>query len=338
MNILLTGGAGFIGSHTAVEMINAGYDVIIADNLSNSNIKVLERIEKITGKRPKFYQIDVAVKDDLRKIFDENEIDGVVHFAGYKCVPESIKIPLSYYRNNIDTTLTLMEVMEEKECNALVFSSSATVYGNNNKVPFNESMPTGEATNAYGSTKLMIETIIKDAANANAKLSAVLLRYFNPIGAHPTGLIGESPDGIPNNLMPFITQTAIGKREKLFVYGTDYETPDGTGVRDYIHVVDLAIGHVAAIEYAVKHTGVEAINLGTGKGTSVLEVVKAFEKASGIKLPVEYAERRPGDIAYSFATVEKAEKLLNWKAKYTIDDMCKDAWNWQKNNPKGYED
>lgn len=338
MSILLTGGAGFIGSHTAVEMINAGYDVIIADNLSNSSEKVLDRIETITGKRPKFYKIDVAVKEDVQKLFKENKIEGVIHFAGYKCVPESTKLPLKYYRNNIDSTLTILEVMEENNCNAFVFSSSATVYGEKNKVPFNENMETGGTTNAYGSTKFMIEMILQDVAKANDKFSAVLLRYFNPIGAHPSGLIGEAPDGIPNNLMPYITQTAVGIREALNVFGTDYNTPDGTGVRDYIHVVDLAKGHVAAIKYATEHTGAEAINLGTGNGSSVLEVVHAFEKASGVKIPIVYKERRPGDVEYSYASVEKASKLLNWKAEYNLEDMCKHAWNWQEHNPKGYED
>lgn len=338
MSILLTGGAGFIGSHTAVEMINAGYDVIIADDLSNSSEKVLDRIEQITGKRPKFYKMDVAVKEDVRKLFKENEIDGVIHFAGYKCVPESTKVPLKYYRNNIDTTLTVLEVMEENNCNAFVFSSSATVYGDKNPVPFKEDMQTGGTTNAYGSTKLMIENILIDVANANSNFSAVLLRYFNPVGAHPSGLIGEAPNGIPNNLMPYITQTAIGIRECLNVFGTDYNTPDGTGVRDFIHVVDLAKGHVAAVKYAMENTGAEAFNLGTGNGSSVLEVVHAFEKASGVKIPVEYKDRRPGDVEYSYANVEKAEKLLNWKAEYNIEDMCRDSWNWQSKNPKGYEE
>ena len=253
MSILLTGGAGFIGSHTAVELIENGLDVIIVDNLSNSSIKVLERIEKITGTKPKFYQIDVAVKEDLRKVFKENNIEGVRHFAGYKSVSESTKLPLKYYRNNLDTTLSLLELMEEFNCNSLVFSSSATVYGNKNNAPFNETMPTGNSTNAYGTTKLMIENIIEDVAKANPNFSAVMLRYFNPIGAHPSGLIGESPDGIPNNLMPYITQTAIGIRENLTIYGTDYNTVDGTGVRDFIHVVDLAKGHVHAIKYAKEH-------------------------------------------------------------------------------------
>lgn len=338
MSILLTGGAGFIGSHTAVEMINAGYDIIIADNLSNSSEKVIDRIEQITGTRPKFYKVDVSNKEDVRKIFEENKIEGVIHFAGYKCVPESTKIPLKYYRNNLDATLTVLEVMEEKNCNAFVFSSSATVYGEENPVPFNEKMKTGTATNAYGSTKLMIENILIDEAAANSAFSAVLLRYFNPVGAHPSGLIGEAPNGIPNNLMPYITQTAVGVRECLNVFGTDYNTPDGTGIRDYIHVVDLARGHVAAIKYAIEHTGAEAINLGTGKGSSVLEVVRAFEKASGVKIPVVYKDRRPGDVECMYADTEKAKELLGWEAEYNIEDMCRDSWNWQSKNPKGYED
>lgn len=336
MSILLTGGTGFIGSHTAVELINAGYDVVLADNLSNSSKEVIERIQKITGKRPKFYEIDVAVKEDVYKIFDENHIDGVIHFAGFKCVPESTKIPLKYYRNNLDTTLTILEVMEERNCNAFVFSSSATVYGDKNPVPLNEDMPTGNSTNPYGTTKLMIENIIKDFSLASPKFSAVMLRYFNPIGAHPSGLIGEAPDGIPNNLMPYVTQTAIGIRNHLNVFGTDYNTHDGTGVRDYIHVVDLAKGHVAAIRYALEHVGIEAINLGTGKGSSVLDLVHAFEKATGVHIPIEYSKRRPGDIDSSYASVEKANKLLGWYAEYSLEDMCKHSWNWQKNNPNGY--
>ena len=338
MSVLLTGGAGFIGSHTAVEMIGAGYDVIIADDLSNASEKVLSRIETITGVYPKFYHIDVAVKEDLRRVFTENSIDAVIHFAGYKCVPESTKLPLKYYRNNLDTALTTLEVMEEFGCNAFVFSSSATVYGEKNPVPFTEEMPTGTATNAYGTTKLMIEQILMDAAAANQKLSAVMLRYFNPIGAHPSGLIGEAPNGIPNNLMPYVTQVAVGKREFLSVYGNDYPTPDGTGVRDYIHVVDLAKGHVKAVAYALGHTGAEAINLGTGKGSSVLDVVNAFEKASGVKVPYVITERRPGDIAFSYAKADKAKALLGWEAAYTLEDMCAHSWNWQKNNPKGYDD
>ncbi|MBO5349595.1 MAG: UDP-glucose 4-epimerase GalE [Clostridia bacterium] len=338
MSILLTGGAGFIGSHTAVELINAGYDVVIADNLSNSNKKVIDRIEKITGKRPKFYEIDVAIKEELYKVFDENNIEGAIHFAGFKCVPESTKIPLKYYRNNLDTTLSLLEVMKEYNCNAIVFSSSATVYGDKNPVPFKEDMPVGGATNAYGSTKLMIENILTDVVKASDGFSAVMLRYFNPIGAHPSGLIGEAPDGIPNNLMPYVTQTAIGVRDHLIIYGEDYNTHDGTGVRDYIHVVDLARGHVAAIKYATEHLGIEAINLGTGNGNSVWDVVHAFEKANNVKIPTAIGNRRPGDIDECYASVDKAAKLLNWHAELTLEDMCKDSWNWQRNNPKGYED
>ena len=338
MAILLTGGAGFIGSHTAVELINAGYDVVIADKLSNSSRKVIDRIGEISKVRPKFYEIDVAVKEDVNRIFDENNIEGVIHFAGYKCVPESTKIPLKYYRNNLDTTLTVLEVMEEHNCNALVFSSSATVYGDKNPAPLNEEMPTGSSTNAYGTTKLMIENIITDVSRASTNFSAVLLRYFNPIGAHQSGLIGEAPDGIPNNLMPYVTQTAIGVREHLTVFGTDYKTHDGTGVRDYIHVVDLAKGHVAAVKYALEHTGVEAINLGTGRGSSVLDIVHAFENANGIKINIEFGERRPGDVDESYASVEKAKRLLNWQAGLNLEDMCRDAWNWQKKNPSGYKE
>lgn len=337
MNVLLTGGTGFIGSHTAVELLQAGMDVILVDNLSNSSKIVIDRIEKITGKRPKFYEMDISVKEDLRKVFQENKIDGVIHFAGYKCVPESTKLPLKYYRNNLDTTLTLLEVMQEFNCQAFVFSSSATVYGDKNPMPLKENMPTGTATNAYGTTKLMIETILTDYAHANADFSAVLLRYFNPIGAHPSGLMGEAPDGIPNNLMPYITQTAIGIRDHLNVFGTDYPTPDGTGVRDFIHVVDLAKGHVAAIQYAVQRKGVDAINLGTGKGSSVLEIVHAFEKVNHIKVPVVLCDRRPGDVAICYACVDKAKEVLHWQAQYNLEDMCRDSWNWQKNNPHGYE-
>ena len=337
MSILLTGGAGFIGSHTAVELINAKYDVVIADDLSNSNAKVIDRIETITGKRPKFYKIDVAQKDDLCKVFEENNITGVIHFAGFKSVPESTKLPLKYYRNNLDTTITLLEVMEKYNCNSIVFSSSATVYGDKNQVPFKEEMPIGGVTNTYVRTKLMIENILTDVAKASPNFSAVMLRYFNPIGAHPSGLIGEAPDGIPNNLMPYVTQTAVGVREFLTIYGTDYKTHDGTGVRDYIHVVDLAKGHVAAIKYASSNTGAQAFNLGTGKGSSVFDVVHTFEKVNNVQIPVVTSNRRPGDIDECYASVDKAYKLLNWHAELNLEDMCKDSWNWQKNNPKGYE-
>ena len=338
MSVLLTGGAGFIGSHTAIEMIKAGYEVVIADDLSNSSPKVIDRIETISGVRPRFYAIDVADKEKLLPVFEENKIDAVIHFAGFKCVPESTKIPLKYYRNNLDTALTVLEVMEEKGCNAFVFSSSATVYGEKNVAPFTEDMPTGTATNPYGTTKLMIEQIVTDACIANKSLSAVLLRYFNPIGAHPSGLIGEAPNGIPNNLMPYVTQVAVGKREKLSVYGNDYPTPDGTGVRDYIHVVDLAIGHVKAVDYALKHTGSIPINLGTGTGSSVLDVIHSFEAASGVKVPYVITDRRPGDIATCYADASRAKELLGWEAQYNLTDMCAHSWNWQKNNPKGYDD
>lgn len=338
MSVLLTGGAGFIGSHTAVELIRAGYDVVIADDLSNASAKVLDRMETISGTKPKFYRIDAADNAAMERVFSENQIDGVIHFAGFKCVPESTKLPLKYYRNNLDTAMTTLEVMEKYDCRAFVFSSSATVYGEHNPSPYVETMPTGTATNPYGTTKLMIEQIAMDACQANDKLSVVLLRYFNPIGAHPSGLIGEAPNGIPNNLMPYITQVAVGQREHLSVYGNDYPTPDGTGVRDYIHVVDLAVGHVKAMDYALKHTGSEAINLGTGKGSSVLEVVHAFEQASGVKIPLVITDRRPGDIASFYADASKAKKLLDWEARYSLEDMCAHSWNWQKNNPKGYDD
>ena len=338
MSILLTGGAGFIGSHTAVAMLQAGHEIVIADDLSNSSPKVLDRIETITGIRPRFYQIDVADAAALETVFRENDIQGVIHFAGFKCVPESTKLPLKYYRNNLDTALTTLEVMERFGCKAIVFSSSATVYGESNPAPFREDMPTGGTTNPYGTTKLMIEKILIDACAADNRLSAVLLRYFNPIGAHPSGLIGEAPNGIPNNLMPYITQVAVGQRDHLSVYGSDYPTPDGTGVRDYIHVVDLAEGHVKAIDYALNHTGAEPINLGTGRGSSVLEVVHAFEAASGVQIPLVITDRRPGDIAVCYADPAKAKALLDWEAGYDLSDMCAHSWNWQKNNPKGYDD
>ncbi len=338
MSVLLTGGAGFIGSHTAVEMILAGYDVIIADDLSNASPKVLERIQTITGIAPKFYQIDVADTAALEPVFRDNQIDGVIHFAGFKCVPESTRLPLKYYRNNLGTALTTLETMAKYGCNAFVFSSSATVYGETNQAPFTEEMPTGTATNPYGTTKLMIEQIAMDACRANDQLSAVLLRYFNPIGAHPSGLMGEAPNGIPNNLMPYITQVAVGQRDHLSVYGSDYPTPDGTGVRDYIHVVDLAKGHVKAIDYGRGHPGSDPINLGTGRGSSVLDVVRAFEEASGVKIPLVVTDRRPGDIAVCYADASKAKQLLGWEAQYTLADMCAHSWIWQKNNPRGYDD
>ena len=336
MNILLTGGAGYIGSHTAVELIGRGDEVIIVDDLSNSKIECLNRVEKITGVKPKFYQYDVADKALLTKVFDENKIDSVVHFAGFKAVGESVAKPLMYYKNNLNTTLTLLEVMHEHNVNSIIFSSSATVYGVPERVPITEDMPTG-CTNPYGWTKYMIEQILTDTAKANPELSVVLLRYFNPIGAHESGLIGEAPNGIPNNLMPYISQVAIGKRDHLSVYGNDYPTHDGTGVRDYIHVVDLARGHVAAMDFAAKHKGTEIINLGTGVGYSVLDIVKSFERVNGITIPYVITARRPGDIAECYANPDKAFRLLGWKAEKNIDDMCRDTWNWQKKNPNGYD-
>lgn len=330
MSILLTGGTGFIGSHTAVEMINKGYDVVIVDNLYNSEASVVDRIESITGVRPKFYEADVADKAALSKIFDENDIDAVIHFAGYKAVGESVKIPVAYYRNNLDTTLTLLEVMKEYGCKKIIFSSSATVYGTSDKVPFSEEAKELGCTNPYGWTKYMIEQILKDASFADKEMTVVLLRYFNPIGSHESGMIGEKPNGIPNNLMPYITQVAAGIRDHLSVFGNDYPTHDGTGVRDYIHVVDLAKGHVAAYDYSKTTTGCEVVNLGTGNGYSVLDLVKAFEEANAIKIPYEIAPRRSGDIATCYAGTEKAAKLLNWKAEKSIVDMCKDSWRWQQ--------
>ena len=338
MKILLTGGAGYIGSHTCVELLSSGYDVVIADNFANSSQKVLSRIEKITGKTVDVYNIDVADKSALRALFEECNIDAVVHFAGYKAVGVSVEKPLMYYRNNLDTTLTLLEVMAEFSVKKIVFSSSATVYGVPKVVPLKEGMPTS-CTNPYGFTKLFIEQILTDACVADKDLSVVLLRYFNPIGAHESGFIGESPNGIPNNLMPYITQVAVGKREKLGVFGDDYDTPDGTGVRDYIHVVDLACGHLKALEYINDgHKGAEIFNLGTGTGYSVLDIVKTFSKVNDIEIPYVIMDRRPGDVAVVTADPQKANEKLKWTAKRGLDMMCRDSWNWQKNNPNGYGD
>ena len=337
MKILLTGGAGFIGSHTAVELLAKGHEVVIADNFSNASPAVISRIEKISGKSVKLYNIDICDAKLCEEMFAAEKFDSVIHFAGYKAVGESCQKPLMYYRNNLDSTLTLVETMQKFGVNNIVFSSSATVYGIPETVPLVEGMPTG-CTNPYGWTKYMIEQILTDASAANPELSVVLLRYFNPIGAHESGLIGEAPNGIPNNLMPYIAQVAVGKREKLSVFGNDYPTHDGTGVRDYIHVVDLAQGHVAAIDYAAKNKGTEIVNLGTGIGYSVLDLVKSFEKVNNIKIPYVIAERRPGDVSEIYADPKKARELLGWQAKKTVDDMCRDTWNWQKNNPNGYDD
>jgi UDP-glucose 4-epimerase len=329
--ILLTGGTGYIGAHTAVELLGAGREIVLADDLSNSGADMVTRIARIAGRRPKFYEADVADRAAAERIFAENDIDAVIHFAGFKAVGESGAKPVAYYRNNLDTTLTLLETMRAHGCRRFVFSSSATVYGTESAPPFTEEMPVGGCTNPYGWTKFMIEQILRDAAAADPDFSAVLLRYFNPIGAHGSGLIGERPNGVPNNLMPYLTQVAVGQRERLNVFGDDYPTPDGTGVRDYIHVVDLAKGHLAALDYAMRHTGAEAVNLGTGVGYSVLDVVRAFEKATGVRIPYVIAPRRPGDIAVSYADPSKAAALLRWKAKKSLEDMCRDAWRWQKN-------
>ena len=336
MNILLTGGAGYIGSHTCIELISAGHTVVIADNLCNSSKKAVSRVEEITGTKITFYEIDVCDYDMLSKVFEENKIDYVIHFAGLKAVGESCEIPLRYYRNNLDSTLTLLEVMKKYGCHNFVFSSSATVYGIPETVPLVETMPTS-CTNPYGWTKLMNEQILTDATKADPELSVVLLRYFNPIGAHESGMIGENPNGVPNNLMPYITQVAVGKLEQLGVFGDDYPTHDGTGVRDYIHVVDLAKGHVKAIDYASVHKGTEIVNLGTGVGYSVLDIVKTFIKVNGVDIPYAIKPRRAGDIAECYADPSKALEVLGWKAEKNLEDMCRDSWNWQKKNPRGYE-
>lgn len=337
MAILITGGAGYIGSHTCIEMQNAGYEIVVVDNLDNSSEEALKRVEKITGKLIKFYKADVRDKDALRKIFSENKIEAVIHFAGLKAVGESVREPIKYYNNNLQNTIALLEVMDEFGVKKIVFSSSATVYGIATEMPLVEGMPLG-AINPYGRTKYFIEEILRDLYVADKDWSIALLRYFNPIGAHKSGLIGEDPKGIPNNLMPYISQVAVGKLEKLHVFGNDYNTVDGTGVRDYIHVVDLADGHVKAINWALKNTGCEAFNLGTGNGTSVLQLRDAFVKASGIDVPFVIEPRRPGDPDKVYANARKAKDVLGWEAKYGIDEMCEDTWRWQKNNPKGYEE
>ena len=337
MAILITGGCGYIGSHTCVEMVKAGHDVVVLDNLYNSKTEALRRVEELCGRRLPFYQADIRDEEALRRVFRENDIEAVIHFAGLKAVGESVEKPLLYYDNNISGTITLCRVMNECGCKRIVFSSSATVYGQN-QPPLDESMSTGGVTNPYGRTKYMIEEILKDICASDPEWTAVLLRYFNPIGAHESGRIGEDPNGIPNNLMPYILQVAVGRRERLSVFGDDYPTPDGTGVRDYIHVVDLALGHVRAVDYALRHKGAEAINLGTGAGTSVLELVHAFEKAYGKELPYVIAPRRAGDIAVCYAATDKAKQLLGWQAERDVDDMCRDSWRWQSQNPQGYGD
>lgn len=329
-NILLTGGAGYIGSHTAVELLEAGYQVVIADNFFNSSPDVIDKITQITGSRPKCYAIDIANEAGLQKIFSENDIDAVIHFAGYKAVGESVAKPIEYYKNNLSSTFILLEMMQKFRVNKIVFSSSATVYGIPEKVPVDETMKTW-CTNPYGWTKLMTEQILCDLAAAKKEFSTVLLRYFNPIGAHSSGLIGEKPQDVPNNLLPYVANVAAGKLEKLLVYGDDYSTPDGTGIRDYIHVVDLAKGHLKALEYADRHTGAEVFNLGTGNGYSVLEIVRTFEKVNHVSVPFEIVGRRAGDVAECYANTKKAYDILHWKAELNLEDMCKDIWRWQKN-------
>ena len=336
MNVLVTGGAGYIGSHTCVELLNSGYGVVVIDNLCNSNPKSLDRVRELTGKELTFYEGDVRDEALLKKIFAENDIGCVIHFAGLKAVGESVSIPWKYYDNNLNSTLVLTKVMKEVGMMNIIFSSSATVYTADNEMPLKETSRTGGCTNPYGWTKYMTEVILSDMSKAEKDWSVVLLRYFNPIGAHPSGRMGEDPRGIPNNLMPYITQVAVGRREKLSVYGNDYPTHDGTGVRDYIHVVDLAKGHVAAVDYACKHKGCEVFNLGTGVGYSVLDMVNTFREVNQVELPYVIAPRRPGDIATCYADPTKSREVLGWTAQHDLADMCRDSWNWQKNNPMGY--
>ncbi|MGG2467892.1 UDP-glucose 4-epimerase GalE [Paraclostridium bifermentans] len=336
MSVLVTGGVGYIGSHTTIELIQSGRDVIIVDNLSNSNVVVLDRISEITGVKPKFYELDVQNREKLEVVFKENDIDSVIHFAASKAVGESVEKPLEYYSNNIKNTLVLLETMRKYNVKNFVFSSSATVYGDPHTCPILEDFPLS-ATNPYGQTKLMIENMLRDICKADKSLNVAILRYFNPVGAHKSGKIGEEPNGIPNNLMPYITKVAIGQLKELSVFGDDYNTPDGTGVRDYIHVVDLALGHVKALEKLESKPGLVTYNLGTGNGYSVLEMVQAFSKASGRNIDYKIAPRRPGDIAMCYADASKAKKELDWEAKYNLDEMCEDSWRWQSLNPNGYE-
>ncbi len=338
MAVLVTGGAGYIGSHTCVELLNNGYEVVVMDNLYNSNEKALERVEQITGKKVKFYNADMLDQEAMNKIFEQETIDSVIHFAGYKAVGESVRKPLEYYHNNITGTLLLCDVMRKHGVKNIIFSSSATVYGDPAFVPITEECPKGQITNPYGQTKGMLEQILTDLHVSDPEWNVVLLRYFNPIGAHKAGIIGEDPKGIPNNLVPYIAQVAVGKLEKLGVFGDDYDTPDGTGVRDYIHVVDLARGHVKAMKKFEDKPEVRIYNLGTGNGYSVLQVLHAFEKACGKTLPYEIKERRPGDVAACYADPAKAREELGWEAEYGIDEMCEDTWRWQSTNPNGYND
>jgi len=336
MRVLVTGGAGYIGSHTCLELLSAGYEVIVVDSLYNADEQALRRMEELAGKPLTFYHFDVREEERLDEVFARHRVHSVIHFAGLKAVGESVGLPLQYYANNIGSTLALCRQMQKHAVRNLIFSSSATVYAQDNKMPLNEEARLG-CTNPYGWTKFMCEQILRDFSHAEPGLSIVLLRYFNPIGAHPSGRIGEDPAGVPNNLLPYITQTALGRLSRLTVHGDDYDTPDGTGVRDYIHVVDLAKGHLQALEYAAKSRGCEAVNLGTGQGYSVLDIISAFEKVNRVKVPYVIGPRRPGDIASVYADPQKARELLGWQAELGIRDMCRDAWNWQKNNPQGYK-
>ena len=340
--VLVTGGAGFIGSHTVVELLTQGYNVVVVDDLSNSSKVAIDRVKTIVGdeaaKNLTFYEANVLDREAMNQIFDAHRIDRVIHFAGFKAVGESVTKPIEYYHNNIENTLVLVDVMRNHGCKSIIFSSSSTVYGDPDKLPLTEEAPKKPATNPYGWTKWMIEQILTDLHTADPEWNVVLLRYFNPIGAHQSGLIGEDPKGIPNNLVPYVAQVAVGKLKAVQVYGNDYDTPDGTGVRDYIHVCDLATGHVAALNWMNGREGVEVFNLGTGKGTSVLEVIAAFSKACGKELPYVIRERRAGDIAANWGDASKAERMMDWKARYDIDDMCRDSWNWQSHNPNGFAD
>ena len=337
MSILVTGGAGFIGSHTCVELLENGYEVVVVDNLCNASKESLKRVDQITGKKVTFYKGDILDKEFLNQVFEKEEIESCIHFAGLKAVGESVEKPWEYYHNNITGTLVLTEVMKKHGVKKMIFSSSATVYGSPKEIPITEECPKGTCTNPYGWTKSMLEQILTDMQKADPEWNIVLLRYFNPIGAHPTGLMGENPNGVPNNLMPYITQVAIGKLACLGVFGNDYDTPDGTGVRDYIHVVDLAKGHVKALKKLEENGGLSIYNLGTGVGYSVLDIVKNFEEANGVKIPYEIKPRRAGDIATCYSDASKAKRELDWEAEYGILEMCRDSWNWQKKNPNGYE-